>query len=299
MTDLIQYPCDTCGHTAFTVRFPSTLDRGLDDSDFTVFGELGQYPQIVRCNNCGLNYANPRDDGSALAQKYSGMSVAEYLVAEKSRLQITERDARVVERLAGPSGRVLDIGCSAGLFLRSLSEGWSKYGIEPSKAAATEARKRVPSGEIVNATLDTAHLTAQTFDLITMWDVIEHVDGPKAALQTVRSMLAPGGHLVMVTPDIGSLMARAMGRRWPHLIRGHLYYYDTKTVRQLAQAAGLRVISVSRYTRFFRLSYVLRRIGLIADETAFSKRLGMLDITVPILTGDSMQVVLQRGETWL
>lgn len=296
MTDLVRLPCDTCGHTAFTVRFPSTLDRGLDDSDFTVFGELGEYPQIVECKNCGLNYANPRDDGTALAKKYSVMSVAEYLVAEESRRQITERDARVVERLAGPSGRVLDIGCSAGLFLRSLGEGWAKYGIEPSKAAASEARKRVPSGEIVNATLDSAKLTVQTFDLITMWDVIEHVDSPKAALQTVRSMLAPDGHLVMVTPDIGSLMARAMGRRWPHLIRAHLYYYDKKTLRLLAQAAGLKVISISRYTRFFKISYVMRRIGLVADEAALSKRLGMLDVTVPILTGDSMQVVLKRDE---
>jgi len=295
LTDLITLPCDNCGAETFSIRYPSTLNHKLCDSDFTVFGELGEYPQIVTCSACHLTYASPRDEGKSLIAKYNEMSVNEYLVAEASRRLITERDARFVKRLMNVPGRVLDIGCSAGLFLASLGTGWAKFGIEPSRAASEAARQRVPDAQIENAAVFEADLGGETFNLITMWDVIEHLDSPKAALNHIHGLLADQGRLVLVTPDIGSLTARVMGRRWPHLIRGHLYYYDTKSMQRLAKDTGFEIVSFSRYTRFFKVSYILRRIGLIANEERMAARLGRLNLTVPIATGDSMQVVLKKA----
>jgi hypothetical protein len=97
------------------ILFESTLNRSLTDSDFTAFDELGKYPQIVSLEDCGIQFANPRDDGTALARKYTNMSVSEYRSAEASWRLITQRDAKFVDQLMPSKGSVLEIGCQAGL----------------------------------------------------------------------------------------------------------------------------------------------------------------------------------------
>lgn len=295
MTDQVNLCCDFCGSRDYKIRFLSTLKKNLAASNFTVFGELGEYPQIVDCDTCGLTYANPRDDGSALEAKYTEMSVCEYLAAEESRRAITQRDAKFVQKLMREQGRVLDIGCSAGLFLSSLGQDWERHGIELSRAAIAAARERVPDASFYNVPLSGAKQIKGPFDLITMWDVIEHLDSPTQALEQINTLLADSGHLVIVTPDIGSWLARLMGRRWPHLIRGHLYYFKPKTMAEMLKKTGYEITFMSRYTRFFRISYILRRIGLISDEVKWARYLGPLDLRLPILTGDCMQIVARKA----
>ena len=149
--------CDNCKRNDTTIIYTSTLKSGLDDSDFTVFGELGEYPQIVRCNYCDLIFASPRDDGRELEKKYKTLPVVEYLEEVESRRLISKKDAQLVESYC-EEGRILDIGCSAGIFLSQLKPQFKKFGVEPSVHAAKEAQRTVTDAQIYNSLFQEAPL---------------------------------------------------------------------------------------------------------------------------------------------
>ena len=112
--------CDHCKRNDTTIIYPSTLKSGLDESDFTVFGELGEYPQIVKCNYCDLIFASPRDDGRELEKKYKALPVVEYLEEVESRRLISKKDAQLVESYC-KEGRILDMGVPQEFFYLSLN----------------------------------------------------------------------------------------------------------------------------------------------------------------------------------
>lgn len=285
--------CDSCRQDDTTIIHTSTLKLRLDESDFTVFGELGEYPQIVRCNHCGLIYANPRDDSRDLEEKYKDLPVLEYLEEVDSRRIIAKKDAQLVESYC-KAGRILDIGCSAGIFLSQLKSHFEKFGVEPSVHAAREAQRTVFDAQIYNSLFHEAPLDGKSFNVITMWDVIEHLDSPSKVLSELHNLLADKGYLIMVTPNISGLMSRIMGKRWPHLIRGHIYYFTPKTIRLALETAGYEVLSIKGYTRYFKISYILKRVGLIKSSRSWPSYLSGLDITVPVNLDDAMCIVARK-----
>jgi len=105
-------------------------------------------------------------------------------------------------------------------------------------AADAEIRVVVLTGSLPAARLPSSH-----FDVITLWDVIEHLPDPDVVLAETRRLLKPGGRLVITTGDIGSAYARRRGARW-HLLAPpwHLYYFSQHTLRKLAAKAGLEVV---------------------------------------------------------
>ncbi len=285
--------CDNCRRDDTTIIYTSTLKSGLDESDFTVFGELGEYPQIVRCNHCDLIYAYPRDDGSDLEKKYKDLPVLEYLEEVESRQLISKKDAQLVESYC-KEGRILDIGCSAGIFLSQLKPHFEKFGIEPSVHAAREAQITVSDGQIYNSLFQETSLERKSFNVITMWDVIEHLDSPSKVLSELHNLLTDKGYLILVTPNISGLMSRIMGKRWPHLIRGHIYYFSPKTIRIALERAGYEVLSIKGYTRYFKISYILKRVGIIKNSRSWPTCLSGVDINVPVNLDDAMCVVARK-----
>lgn len=293
--------CDLCGADDYEVIRQETLRRPLHDSDFSVFGEQSEHPQIVRCRVCRLVYANPRDSGAALRAKYEDIDLAGYLLEEASRRRTHFADVALMRRYIS-RGRVLDVGCSAGLFLSCLPEGFEPYGVEPGAQAVRHSRKLLGELAVQHGTLETSSFRERFFDAVTMWDVIEHFTSPRQSLSIVAQILRPGGVLFVVTPDFGSPMGRLMGRRWPHLIRQHLYYFDLRSIRNLLESCGFEPVYQSTYTRYFTLRYVAQRIKLLrppkAAEAGTSKvrKSWIGGISIPINLGDSLLIVSRRTD---
>ncbi len=296
--------CNLCGSDECTVYLEGRRMRPLAQSDFTVLGEQREHPQLVRCNGCGLIYANPRDPGKALARKYEEMSTEEYLLEEGSRRITAARDAELVNRYVG-GGRVLDVGCSAGLFLDTLGDEFECYGIEPGQASAALAKELISRDRIHCGPLDTADLPHGSFDAVTMWDVIEHLASPKAALERTASLLKEGGYLFLSTPDISSVFAMTLGHSWPHLIRSHLYYFNNRTLRRMLHECGFQVVQRRTYSRKFTIRYLLERVRIIPprngekDPRRPGGRFSLLKATVPVNFFDTFVVVARkigRGE---
>lgn len=140
------------------------------------------------------------------------------------------------------SGTLLDLGCSSGSFLESMrSESWNLYGVEMSAAEARTAEARTGAQVFVGVVSD-APFAPESFDVITCFDVLEHMYEPRRVVAKVREWLKPGGIFYVQVPNIDSAEARVFGRYWHGLeLPRHLFHYSPESLKVLAESAGLRV----------------------------------------------------------
>ena len=219
---------------------------------------------VLRCRGCGLCYSSFRPTAAELAELYRTMDVTAYeaeapgrWIAARSCLGILTRHYR------RPPGRLLEVGCASGRFLSlAADQGWRPVGIEPSSELCREARQRLNGrGRILESTLEAASLPPASFDAVAMWDVLEHVPDPVGLLSQAAALLDARGLLLVDVPNIDSLPARLLGRRWPLLLPEHLNYFTRASLRRAAEAAGLRFVWYGRRRAAFTLRYVLRRLS--------------------------------------
>jgi 2-polyprenyl-3-methyl-5-hydroxy-6-metoxy-1,4-benzoquinol methylase len=163
-----------------------------------------------------------------------------------------------LKRLAGVTapGRVLDVGCATGFFLEVADRaGWDVHGVELSRYAADEAKRRF--GErVFNGTLEEAGFAADSFALVTLSDILEHIPSPRAFLAEVKRILAPGGRVMIVTPNVTSLSAHLMGRRWSHFKAEHLHYFAPHTITRLLTECGFTVDAREPAAKCLNLAYI-------------------------------------------
>jgi len=207
---------------------------------------------IVECTGCGLVYVGEDpatiDFGKLYDESYYTGSqagvFADYVGQAPARRAAARRRLFTLRRLK-PGGRLLDVGCAAGFFLVEAQAHYAARGVELSEFSSRFAREQFGL-DVVTGTLHDAAFEAGSFDLVTLWDVIEHVSDPAAVLAEVARVLAPAGRVVLTTGDIGSAYARQRGARW-HLMTPpwHLYFFSRATLARLAARAGLRIVHVA------------------------------------------------------
>jgi ubiquinone/menaquinone biosynthesis C-methylase UbiE len=260
----------------------------------------GLHPTIVRCQHCGLVYANPRLAAHAVVENYSVVDDPRYIEEREGRVLTFRRNLLPLEKLitAPQPWRLLDVGCHIGVMLEIAQErGWDALGVEPSAWAAARARER--GLKVINAPLANASLADNSFDAVTMWDVIEHLTDPTADLKHVQRVLKPGGVVGIHTIDIESILARVMGARWPWLMEMHLYYFSPRTLGKMLEQIGLRVERVIYQGRYLRLAYLVTRIEPYSHTLArvldsFSTRLNLKSTAVPINLGDLFTILARK-----
>lgn len=290
--------CNLCGADDAKVRYPSTLEErepgaaeGWSAYACTSTG-YGRHQTIVQCQRCGLVYTNPRNDDQTILDTYEAVEDDLYIEEREGRVLTFEHHLKPLERLTGRPNhrRLLDVGCHIGVFLDIAEQhGWDAWGIEPSQWAVVQARAQ--NLHVIEGTLASAGLPAASFDVITMWDVIEHLTDPKTTLQHAHRLLKPSGLLVVHTIDIESGLARLMGPRWPWLMEMHLTYFSRRTLRMMLEMCGFRVIRARPQGRFLRLGYLMNRVQALTPRIGGSAewlvtQLGLRGIAVPINLGD-------------
>jgi SAM-dependent methyltransferase len=220
---------------------------------------------IVECLSCGLVYDQPRGQQEAATayteSYYRGVVYADYLAERPVIRKNAGRALGEIERYT--SGRdLLDIGCAAGFFLEAARDrGWRVRGIEISEYAANHARKlglTVDLGSIVSAPPG-----LPPFDVVTLWDTIEHIDRPDLAVANIHKLLKPGGLLVASTGDYASLLRRLTGRRW-RLFGDptHRFFFTERTLGDLLSKAGFRIQKVHRQGKAVGLPMILHQSPL-------------------------------------
>jgi SAM-dependent methyltransferase len=142
-------------------------------------------------------------------------------------------------------GSLLDLGCSSGAFLESLSkESWKLYGVEMSADCAKTAEARSGAHVFVGDILD-APFPPESFDVVTCFDVLEHLYEPRRVMSRITEWLRPGGIFYVLVPNVDSAEARVFGSYWHGLeLPRHLFHYSPTSLKFLAESAGLREVSL-------------------------------------------------------
>jgi 2-polyprenyl-3-methyl-5-hydroxy-6-metoxy-1,4-benzoquinol methylase len=243
-------PCLLCG-CADWVPLVEAPDRAC--------GARGLWFMVVQCRECGLAYTNPRPSVRSLAQFYAQDYRPHQFAHARARpphwwqrLPLL-RQGQDLARKALPihgQGRLLDYGCGSGSFLlRMRRQGWTVTGLDMAEAVVERLRSEFGlhalTGSLPHPALDDA-----SFDVITMWQALEHVHEPLETLQAAHKLLVPGGKLLVSVPNIGSLAFRWFGLAWNGLdLPRHLVHFTPATLRHILQRAGFRAIRIAPVRR--------------------------------------------------
>ena len=229
--------CDWCGNREGEVLF-----EGPD----LLLGLPGKF-RMVRCSKCGLYRQDPRLTWESLETYYpQDYSAYETIIAtEKSLVKRLNRRygmwkrLRTLERFRS-GGRLLDVGCGTGVFLGEAQHSghWELMGVEPSPQAAAYAQETLGI-PVLAQRFNEADLPAGYFDVITMWNVLEHLGSPIGDLCRAYQLIRPGGWLVLTIPNVDSIGAKLFGRYWMGWdLPRHLYLFPQKQLRRILGEIG-------------------------------------------------------------
>ena len=247
--------------------------------------------RILRCVSCRFGFSQVRPNEKQLGQMYEHMEMGLYESESTGRSISALRQLKIVERYATPPRRLLDIGCASGLFLRrAIDAGWKGEGIEPCEPLVRRARQVLGSEARVHyATLQSASITEAAFDVVTLWDVLEHVSDPIGFLALAGSLLKRGGVLFANVPNLDSIQARLLGAKWPLLLPEHFNYFNQNSLKMCGARSGLHWIDSCRRSAAFSLVYLfyrLRQHGVPGSSLAYrlvdNVRFRNLTISVPL-----------------
>jgi 2-polyprenyl-3-methyl-5-hydroxy-6-metoxy-1,4-benzoquinol methylase len=233
--------------------------------------------RVVRCRNCGLTYVTPRLPPERLHEMYQeeywssdrarDFGYTRYLADAPDYLRTYRLRSRLITSRRAAPGRVLDVGCAAGFFLKVMADlGWKTTGLEISATMCEYGRTTLGLPDVRRGDLLSVPLEPQSFDVITLWDVIEHLEDPPAHLRAARAALADDGLLVLETQNVASTFARLLGRRWQHFKHEeHLYHFEPATLARLLSDAGFRILHrTARYGgKYVSPHFVAERVGKI------------------------------------
>lgn len=207
--------------------------------------------QLVQCTKCCVTFLYPElsqnDINNAYNNTYYGNSGSKFLpVIEAWSRYAAKKRARKLLTLhkSNKSLRVLDIGCGRGVLIAAFeSLGHKVVGLE---------RKNSPFHDCANVICDDIHKLKygkETFDLIILWHVLEHLPDPANTLQTACQLLKPSGSIFIAVPNFGSNQAKIFKKYWFHLdLPRHLFHFKKKSLDMLFQTMGLKRVSHSTFS---------------------------------------------------
>jgi SAM-dependent methyltransferase len=212
---------------------------------------------IVKCINCEMIYENPRFDEEIILDGYSNAKDdghdTQYNNRVKSFFNALKKHKKFLPK---NNAKVLDIGTSSGAFLKASEKfGYNAYGLEPSKVLTEFGKKR--GLKIINGTIDNHSFEDNSFDLICLWDVIEHLSDPKNSLIKIKSLLKEDGILLINYPDIGTPLGKLFGDKFWWIISVHLHHFTKDTITKICNKTGYNVISSKMYWQTLEFGYLI------------------------------------------
>jgi SAM-dependent methyltransferase len=255
---------------------------------------------IVECPSCALLFRARMPSRAELETIYGesyfsnaagdtkGQGYLDY-VGEEWLHRIAAR--RRLERLEQviQSGRLLDVGAAAGLFVDEAGErGWEACGIDISPAMVRWGREEL-GAELSVCDLQDLETSLGCFDVVTMWDYIEHSRDPAADMTQARTLLRAGGVLALSTGDAAALVARLCGIRW-HLLtpRHHNFFFTSRTISDLLARHGFDVRWSGHPGNAYSIPYLAHKLRTLVDippvraVSAVSERPFFSRLTIPI-----------------
>lgn len=229
---------------------------------------------VLKCKNCTLVFLSKIPNGEALKELYSSDYYLERETYYFNNIVTNPEDGKYNENIEAFSlglktlnslkqnkGRLLDVGCGLGTFLHiAKSEGWDTCGVDVSPYAVKYAKEKFDLEVFNNGRLEETTFTPNSFDVVTLWDSLEHFPDPLGQLKEIHRVLKKDGLIMMDVPNETSLM-RVMARFFYIITRGsftyparklyhnyHLYYFSPQAIETLLKMGGFEILSMERRT---------------------------------------------------
>ncbi len=239
--------------------------------------------QIVRCTSCGLaatvlgapyedfveqHYTKGYFTGDPKRSAYVDYKNDKKIIVRNLQKFLTE-----VQKHKS-TGKLLDVGCALGFFVElAQKNGFDAYGFDASNYAVEEARKTLGSTRIQHGTISRVRYPAKTFDIITMFDIFEHLANPREDLRRLNRWLKDDGVIIIATGDTDSYLARHLGRRWTFYIPPqHLFFFNKKTLTSVLLEQQFKPIKWFRIGKWLSFRYILH-LARTTGESVFAGRL--------------------------
>jgi 2-polyprenyl-3-methyl-5-hydroxy-6-metoxy-1,4-benzoquinol methylase len=292
--------CNLCGSGEIRVLQASQYDSEAGAAEltrtFSSSSEKRLTQRLVVCAECGLQFVSPRLRADVVLEAYGRGTDEQFISQARGRELTFSKCLRGIERIYRRApGRLLDIGTGGGSFLHVASQhGWDVAGCEPNRWLCEWAYEKY-GVTVEPGTVFEQQYASNSYDVVTLWDVLEHTADPRSEIREVRRVLADEGLIVVNYPDIGSWIARVMGRSWVFLLDVHLYYFTRATIRKLLEDEGFELVKMGPHFQRLGLGYVLRRaapyIGTPARMAEAMVRLvGLTDWQVPYWMGQTLVI---------
>jgi 2-polyprenyl-3-methyl-5-hydroxy-6-metoxy-1,4-benzoquinol methylase len=251
---------------------------------------LGWVSESVKNSTAFIDYAGG-------IERFRRQKTEKELAHSADFLKISDR----LEEYLPNKGRLLEIGCGMGTPLDGFRQkGWQVLGVEPDPWTSEQARSRFGL-DVICAPFQEAGLVKETFDVILLLHVIEHLSDPFTALRQIANLIRPGGFLVLETPRYDTLMFHLLRGRERSVISEHLHYFTRKSMLSMCRDVGLearRVEAVGRTVTLDRLSFYFAKLlkfqRLTKMITALSDFLRLNKMRVHINLHDMMRLYLQK-----
>lgn len=234
--------------------------------------------EIVQCLTCGLRITNPRPDAQSIGKYYESEDYVSHSNTQKGLINklyhIAKKKAiknkiSLIESL-NPSGKaLLDIGCGTGSFIGEIQKkGWTVLGVEPNEGARKIARKNysidvIPDNEIINQKVG-------SFNVITLWHVLEHVHNLRDRVEEIKKLLSTNGLAIIAVPNPESWDAKHYGKFWAaYDVPRHLYHFSPVQIKKLFSEVGFVHLKSfpmkmdSYYVSMLSEKYQSRSLGMI------------------------------------
>lgn len=237
------------------------------------------YAGITKCRRCGHAFCRIESAGDAPDKLYgkgyfSGGEKGEYsdyladrdIIQENFKLRL-----RILEKFLNPSRhkRLLEIGSAYGLFLDIVRSRFdTAQGIDVAEGATSYAKEKLGL-DVMNADFCRHDFTGMEFDMVCMWDTIEHLSSPNSCLKKISGLMKSGGLIAITTGDIGSLNARLRGDRWRLLHSpSHMHFFSRATLAKLLHDSGFDIV-YDGYCGFIR-SFDMALYRMLARRKGWS-----------------------------
>lgn len=218
-----------------------------------------------RCKSCGLLFAPLFFDHGQLEALYAQMPPNMDSVPIDALRRTQRGYFDHLKRTASLTGNFLELGPDIGLFTENcVSDGnFDRFWLfEPNRAVAgaLHAVVRGKSHSIVHDTSDFSAIPDKSISCVVMIHVLDHLLEPRKSLDELRAKVVPGAHVLIVTHDESSLLARILGSRWPAYCLQHPQLFDKKSIKKLLNAAGFTVVRQVRSKNYFQISFLVRHL---------------------------------------
>lgn len=283
--------CWICGSSGLRLVKASDINGPLAPEAFAITdSDYGKTTALYKCADCGFIQSSEASD---VLSYYKDLKDTEYEAGRKER---TVQANKLLHMITGsrPGDRLVDIGAGSGILVEeAIKLGYKAEGVEPSTWLQNQAAKRnIP----VHLGIYPHPDVAGNIDVICLVDVIEHVNNPVALLVDICKGMSENGIGLVVTPDVGSLAARVLGKRWWHYRIAHIGYFNRKTLFLALERAGLEVVRAGRPCWYFSLFYLLERVNQYLPSFLRFPDIAILSrVTIPLNLRDSLYIVFRKA----